>query len=157
MSREAAERAVAAGIALLEDERRSDGVDIVGCGEMGIGNTTSAAALIAAVTGRPPAAVTGRGTGADDTTYARKVRAVERALEVNAPDPADGIGLLAALGGYEIGVLAGVYLAGGEHARARGDGRRDLRRGVADRRCDRAARRRLRHRLAPLRRAGATS
>ena len=110
MSREAAERAVAAGIALLEAERSSGGVDIVGCGEMGIGNTTSAAALIAAVTGRPPAAVTGRGTGADDTTYARKVRAVERAIEVNAPDPADGIGLLAALGGYEIGVLAGVYL-----------------------------------------------
>ena len=111
MSRESAERALAAGIRLLDDERSGPGVDIVGCGEMGIGNTTSAAALIAAVTGRAPAAVTGRGTGADDTTYARKVRAVERALEVNAPDPADGVGLLAALGGYEIGVLAGVYLA----------------------------------------------
>ena len=111
MPREAAERAVAAGIELLTDERHGDGVDIVGCGEMGIGNTTSAAALIAAVTGRTPAAVTGRGTGADDATYARKVRAVAQALGVNAPDPADGIGLLAALGGYEIGVLAGVYLA----------------------------------------------
>ena len=110
MSRESAEQAVAAGIELIAAERRGEGVDIVGCGEMGIGNTTSAAALIAAVTGRPPAVVTGRGTGADDATYARKVRAVERAIEVNAPDPADGIGLLAALGGFEIGVLAGVYL-----------------------------------------------
>ena len=110
MSRESAEQAVAAGIELLDAERRVEGVDIVGCGEMGIGNTTPAAALIAAVTGRPPAAVTGRGTGADDETYARKVRAVEQAIEVNAPDPADGIGLLAALGGFEIGVLAGVYL-----------------------------------------------
>ena len=111
MSRKVAEAAVAAGIRLLGDERRGEGVDIVGCGEMGIGNTTSAAALIAAVTGHSPAAVTGRGTGADDETYARKVRAVQRALDVNAPDPADGVGLLAAVGGYEIGVLAGVYLA----------------------------------------------
>ena len=111
MPREDAERAVTAGIRLLDDERRGAGADIVGCGEMGIGNTTPAAALIAAVTGRPPAAVTGRGAGADDAMYERKVRAVERAIEVNAPDPADGIGLLAALGGREIGVLAGVYLA----------------------------------------------
>ena len=111
MPRAAAERAVAAGVRLLEHERRVEGVDIVGCGEMGIGNTTSAAALIAAVTGRAAGEVTGRGTGADDETYARKVRAVGQAIEVNAPDPADGIGLLAALGGHEIGVLAGVYLA----------------------------------------------
>ncbi|MXW24578.1 MAG: nicotinate-nucleotide--dimethylbenzimidazole phosphoribosyltransferase [Chloroflexi bacterium] len=100
-----------AALRLLDDERRVEGLDIVGCGEMGIGNTTSAAALIAATTGRAPVDVTGRGTGADDETYARKLRAVERAIEVNGPDPADGIGLLASLGGYEIGVLAGVYLA----------------------------------------------
>ena len=111
MPRVEAERAVAAGIRLLDDERHAEGLDIVGCGEMGIGNTTAAAALIAASTGRAPCEVTGRGTGADDETYARKVRAVEQAIEVNAADPADGIGLLAALGGYEIGVLAGVYLA----------------------------------------------
>lgn len=110
MPRATAEAAVSAGIRLLRAERDGEGVDIVGCGEMGIGNTTSAAALIAAVAGRAPSAVTGRGTGADDATFARKVSAVERAIEVNGADAADGIGLLAALGGYEIGVLAGVYL-----------------------------------------------
>ena len=110
MSRAQAERAIASGIRLFDDEVTSRGVDIVACGEMGIGNTTSAAALIAAATGTPPAAVTGRGTGADDETYARKLAAVERALAINETHPADGIGLLAALGGFEIGVLAGVYL-----------------------------------------------
>jgi nicotinate-nucleotide--dimethylbenzimidazole phosphoribosyltransferase len=110
MSRETAERAVAAGIRLFEEELTSPGVDIVACGEMGIGNTTSAAAIVATVTGRPPASVTGRGTGVDDEAHATKVRAIETALSINQPDPQDGIGLLASVGGFEIGVLAGVYL-----------------------------------------------
>ena len=116
MPRALAERAIASGIRLLEEERLAAGVDIVACGEMGIANTTAAAALIAAVTGRLPSTVTGRGTGADDATYARKLRAIEQALAANEYHPADGIGLLAALGGFEIGVLAGVYLGA---ARAR--------------------------------------
>jgi nicotinate-nucleotide--dimethylbenzimidazole phosphoribosyltransferase len=111
MTRPLAERAIAEGIALFERERAAEGVDVVALGEMGIGNSTSAAALVAAVTGRPPRTVTGRGTGVDDTHYELKVAAIERALWVNAPDRNDGIGLLAALGGFEIGVLAGVYLA----------------------------------------------
>ena len=111
MTRELAERAIAAGIALFEAERAGEGVDIVGCGEMGIANSTPAAAIVAAVTGRPPRTVTGRGTGIDDERYETKVRAIERALEVNRPDNSDGIGLLASIGGFEIGVLAGVYLA----------------------------------------------
>ena len=111
MTRALAERAVAEGIALFERERTAEGVDIVALGEMGIGNSTSAAAIIAAVTARPPRSVTGRGTGVDDTHYELKVAAIERALAVNAPDRTDGLGLLAALGGFEIGVLTGVYLA----------------------------------------------
>ena len=111
MSRATAERAIAAGIALLEAESREAGVDIVGCGEMGIGNSTSAAALIAAASGRRASAVTGRGTGVDDDAYRAKVAAVETALAVNTPAAEDGVTLLAALGGHEIGVLAGVYLA----------------------------------------------
>ncbi len=111
MTRKTAERAIAAGVALLEDERREAGVEIVGCGEMGIGNSTAAAALIAAVSGRPATAVTGRGTGVDDNAYRAKIEAVEAALELNRPDPEDGVALLAALGGHEIGVLSGVYLA----------------------------------------------
>ena len=114
MPRALAERAIAAGIALLEDERTDGGVDIVGCGEMGIANSTSAAALVAAVTARPPRSVTGRGTGIDDERFEAKVAAVERALAANERAlraPAHGVELLAALGGFEIGVLAGVYLA----------------------------------------------
>ncbi len=104
-----AEMAVAAGIALVEEEVQH-GLDIVGCGEMGIGNSTAAAAIIAAVTGIPPRAVTGRGTGVDDERFDAKTRAVEAAIEANHPDAADGIDLLAKLGGFEIGVLAGIYL-----------------------------------------------
>ncbi|MSQ30224.1 MAG: nicotinate-nucleotide--dimethylbenzimidazole phosphoribosyltransferase [Dehalococcoidia bacterium] len=111
MTRALAERAIAEGIALFERERAAEGVEIVALGEMGIGNSTSAAAIVAAVTGRPPRAVTGRGTGVDDAHYELKVAAIERALAVNAPDRSDGIGMLAALGGFEIGVLAGAYLA----------------------------------------------
>jgi len=110
MSRALAERAIAEGIALLDAERAGAGVDVLACGEMGIGNTTAAAAVVAALTGRPAHAVTGRGTGIDDERYEAKVRAVAQALDVNRPDPADGLGVLAAVGGFEIGVLAGLYL-----------------------------------------------
>lgn len=113
MGRVLAERGVAAGIALVEEERAGAGVDIVGCGEMGIGNSTAAAALVGAATGHPAGAVTGRGAGIDDAGYTRKLEAVEHALARHAASggaATDGIGLLASLGGFEIGVLAGVYL-----------------------------------------------
>lgn len=110
MTREQAEAAIAAGIAIVAEERAASGVDIVACGEMGIGNTTAAAAIIAAVTGLPPRAVTGRGTGVDDDRFERKVAAIEQALARHRPDPTDGIGMLAAVGGYELGVLAGIFL-----------------------------------------------
>ena len=110
MTRALAERAIAEGIALVARERAEAGADIIAAGEMGIGNTTAAAAIVAAVTGRPPRAVTGRGTGVDDAHFERKVAAIERALALHRPDASDGIGLLAAIGGFEIGVLAGVYL-----------------------------------------------
>ena len=110
MSREIAERAIAAGIALVEGERQGPGLDIVGCGEMGIGNSTAAAALIAAATGRPAEAVTGRGSGVEGPALRAKIAAVEAALAANRVDREDGVALLAALGGHEIGVLAGVYL-----------------------------------------------
>lgn len=84
--------------------------DVVALGELGIGNTTAAAALAAAFLGVEPRAVCGRGTGLDDAGLARKVAAVERALAVNRPDPADPVGVLAAVGGLEIAFLAGVAL-----------------------------------------------
>ncbi len=109
MSRDLAERAIGAGIALVHEEH-ARGLDLLGLGEMGIGNSTSAAAIVATITGRPPRAVTGRGTGIDDATFARKVAAVEVALALHRPSATDGVGLLAAVGGFEIGVLTGAYL-----------------------------------------------
>jgi len=109
MSRSEAEAAIAVGIemALAEAER---GIDLVAAGEMGIGNTTAAAAITSALTGIAPARVTGRGTGVSGEALERKVRAVEMALSVNRPDPDDPLGVLAAVGGFEIAGLAGVML-----------------------------------------------
>jgi nicotinate-nucleotide--dimethylbenzimidazole phosphoribosyltransferase len=78
---------------------------------MGIGNTTPSAALAAAFTGKPPALVTGRGTGLDDEGLNRKVRMVEQALALHKPDPSDPLGVLAAMGGLEIAAIAGYALA----------------------------------------------
>ncbi|GLY96808.1 nicotinate-nucleotide--dimethylbenzimidazole phosphoribosyltransferase [Actinoplanes sp. NBRC 103695] len=83
-------------------------------GDMGIGNTTPAAALIAAFTGRPADEVTGRGTGIDDETYARKVSVIADALVRHHPDPADPLGVLAAVGGLEHAALAGFLLGAAE-------------------------------------------
>ena len=111
MTREAAIQAVETGAALA-DEALDAGADLLGTGEMGIGNTTAASAIAAAVTGAPAERVTGRGTGVDDATLGRKVAVVRRALDVNRPHGRDGLDVLAKLGGYEIGGLAGVILAG---------------------------------------------
>jgi nicotinate-nucleotide--dimethylbenzimidazole phosphoribosyltransferase len=108
MTREEAARAITAGAALVEDAAP----DCVGTGEMGIGNTTAASALTAALTGADPAMVTGRGTGVTDDVWIRKVEAVRRALAVNRPDAGNPLGVLAALGGFEIAGLVGVILAG---------------------------------------------
>ena len=112
MSREEAARALMAGAGVAEELIESGGVDLLVTGDMGIGNTTPAAALISAFTGRPPAGTTGRGTGVDDEMLRLKVRVVEEALELHRPDPADPIGVLAALGGLEHAAIAGIVLMG---------------------------------------------
>ena len=114
MTREQAVEAVEAGAALAE-EAIAEGADLVGTGEMGIGNTTAASAITAAVTGAPADLVTGRGTGVDDAGRARKVATVRRALEMNTPDASDGLDVLAKVGGFEIAGLVGVILAGAAH------------------------------------------
>lgn len=111
MTRAQAETAVEAGIALVEAERVR-GLDLIGTGEMGIGNTTAASAMVAALTGASAEAVTGHGTGVDEAGRRRKVAVVERALTLNQPDPADALDVLAKLGGFEIAGLVGVVLAG---------------------------------------------
>jgi nicotinate-nucleotide--dimethylbenzimidazole phosphoribosyltransferase len=112
MSREEAARAVLAGAGIAGELVESGGVDLLVTGDMGIGNTTPAACLIAAFTGRPPGEATGRGTGIDDATLGRKIGVVERALDLHRPDPGDPIGTLAALGGLEHAALVGLILAG---------------------------------------------
>jgi nicotinate-nucleotide--dimethylbenzimidazole phosphoribosyltransferase len=112
MGREEAARAVLAGAGIVEELVESGGVDLIVAGDMGIGNTTPAACLIAAFTRRPAGEVTGRGTGIDDTTLQTKVGVVEKALELHRPDPGDPMGTLAALGGLEHAALAGLILMG---------------------------------------------
>lgn len=111
MTREQAWQAVEAGIAIFQ-RAAQEGVHLAGTGDMGIGNTTPSSAIAALLTGRPVAEVTGRGTGLDDAGVRRKVEVIERALEVNQPDPSDVWDVLAKVGGFEIGGLAGVILAG---------------------------------------------
>src|SRR5439155_1024162 len=98
--------------ARLAERALDAGADLLATGEMGIGNTTAASAITAAITGAAPERVTGRGTGVDDTAFARKVDVVRRALAVNAPDPGDGVDVLAGVGGFEIAGLVGVILVG---------------------------------------------
>jgi nicotinate-nucleotide--dimethylbenzimidazole phosphoribosyltransferase len=110
MSREQALQSLLAGaeVAAAEIDR---GADIIGTGDMGIGNTTPSAAIAAVLAHLTPTDLAGRGTGLDDAGMQRKISAVERALAVNQPDPKDPLGVLAKVGGYEIGGLAGVILA----------------------------------------------
>jgi nicotinate-nucleotide--dimethylbenzimidazole phosphoribosyltransferase len=101
--------AVEIGISVA-DSLAENGAACLLTGDMGIANTTPAAALIAAFTGADAAAVTGRGTGVDDATYDKKVAVVAAALRRHAPDPADPLGVLAAVGGLEHAALAGFIL-----------------------------------------------
>ncbi|MEV4385118.1 nicotinate-nucleotide--dimethylbenzimidazole phosphoribosyltransferase [Micromonospora sp. NPDC049580] len=109
LTRDEALAAVRTGIRIA-DELIDAGAGILLTGDMGIGNTTPAAALIAAFTGVDPLDSTGRGTGIDDPTYARKVAVVRAALARHTPDPADPLGVLAAVGGLEHAALAGLIL-----------------------------------------------
>jgi nicotinate-nucleotide--dimethylbenzimidazole phosphoribosyltransferase len=114
MTRDEARAAVEVGIGVA-DALVEAGAACLLTGDMGIANTTPAAALIAAFTGADPATVTGRGTGIDDPTYARKVAVVTAALHRHAPDPADPLGVLAAVGGLEHAALAGFLLGAAAH------------------------------------------
>ncbi len=109
MSRAQAERCLLEGAALAMEEVRA-GADLIGTGDMGIGNTTTSSAIVAALTGESPEHTTGAGTGRTPNELADKVRVVAQALAVNRPDAGDSIDVLAKVGGFEIGVLAGVVL-----------------------------------------------
>lgn len=108
MSREQAVAALETGIQIALDF--GPDVDIFGAGEMGIGNTTPSTAIAAVLTGRPVAELTGRGAGLPQPLMPHKIKVIETALEVNQPDPNDGVDILAKVGGFEIGAIAGLIL-----------------------------------------------
>ena len=112
MTRDEAIKSIEAGICVFEEEGR---IDIVGTGDMGIANTTPSSAIVALYTGESVERVTGRGTGINDASWANKVRVIKKALEVNKPDISDPIDVLSKIGGFEIGGLVGVILAGAAH------------------------------------------
>lgn len=89
----------------------TQGVELLATGDMGIGNTSPSSAIGAVMTGRPVDKMTGRGTGVDDGAYARKCRAIEQGISLNAPDADDPLDVLSKVGGFEIGGIAGVILA----------------------------------------------
>ena len=110
MSRDRCAVAVAAGAGLVHEAIQA-GAALIGIGEMGIGNTTAAAAITVGLTGAPPAEVVGRGTGLDDDGVEHKITVVERALAMNDVDLDDPFGALASVGGLEIAALVGVTVA----------------------------------------------
>lgn len=110
MSKKEAIKSIEAGIDIFEEES-VNGIDIVGTGEMGIGNTSASSAITAVFTKRPIKDVTGRGTGIDDKGLKNKVNVIKEALKVNKPNPHDPIDVLSKVGGFEIGGLTGIILA----------------------------------------------
>jgi nicotinate-nucleotide--dimethylbenzimidazole phosphoribosyltransferase len=109
MSRDEAIMSIYAGMDIFEQEYIK-GIDIIGTGEMGIGNTTSSSAIAAVFTKKPLAFLTGRGTGIDEKGLKHKIKVIEKAIKVNKPDPGNAIDVLAKVGGFEIGGLAGIIL-----------------------------------------------
>ncbi len=110
MTRNEAKQALVCGMEVFADVA-AKGLDLVATGDMGIGNTSPSAAIVAVLTGLPVAKVTGRGTGVDDAGLTLKIRVIEQAIRVNQPNPADALDVLSKVGGLEIAGLAGVMIA----------------------------------------------
>ncbi|MDY0351308.1 MAG: nicotinate-nucleotide--dimethylbenzimidazole phosphoribosyltransferase [Desulfobulbaceae bacterium] len=113
MSRTHAVLAVEAGIDIAES--LAPDTDIFGTGDMGIGNTTPSSAIAAVMSGLDVSLLTGKGTGLDDRQLQHKITVIQRAIEVNQPDPGDPMDVLAKVGGYEIGAIAGLILGAAAH------------------------------------------
>jgi len=111
MTYDQAINSILAGVEVFEDELAHSGIDIVGTGDMGIGNTTPSSAIVAVITQEPVENVTGRGTGIDDEGLKRKINIIKKAIEFNNPNPKNGLDVLSKLGGFEIGGLVGIILA----------------------------------------------
>ncbi len=110
MTREEAIQCIKAGMEVAE-EAIKQGYNLIGIGDMGIGNTTPSSAITSVITGKPVEEVTGRGTGIPDELYKNKIDVIKRGIKINNPDPEDAIDVLSKVGGAEIGACAGVVLA----------------------------------------------
>jgi nicotinate-nucleotide--dimethylbenzimidazole phosphoribosyltransferase len=113
MTRKEAEQAILVGVEMVEKYR--DGLDIIGTGDMGIGNTTPSSAIVSVITGTEPELVTGRGTGIDDASLKGKIAVIKKAVAVNRPDPKDPLDVLSKVGGFEIAGIAGLVLGAALH------------------------------------------
>ncbi|MCK5311417.1 MAG: nicotinate-nucleotide--dimethylbenzimidazole phosphoribosyltransferase, partial [Desulfobacteraceae bacterium] len=111
-------QALESGMSIFQNTHNKQKTDIVGLGEMGIGNTTSAAAIICAITGITPAQATGRGTGVDDKGLEHKTETIEKVLAFHRPDPENGFEILQKIGGFEIAGIAGAILAAAQNKTA---------------------------------------
>ena len=114
MSRAEAVQAIGEGIALAR-ELTEDGYRLIATGEMGIGNTTTSAAVLAALTGLPVEAVTGRGGGMTDVGFLRKKQVITRALALHRPDKNDALDVLSKVGGLDLAAMCGVFLGAGRY------------------------------------------
>ncbi|MBI9089706.1 MAG: nicotinate-nucleotide--dimethylbenzimidazole phosphoribosyltransferase [Desulfobacterium sp.] len=111
MTQQEVTRALDSGMEVFFASHETCKIDVVGLGEMGIGNTTPASAIISCVTGISPGEATGRGTGVDDQGLKHKTEVIERALEFQQVDPKNGVEILGKIGGFEIAAMAGAALA----------------------------------------------
>ncbi|KMP12329.1 nicotinate-nucleotide--dimethylbenzimidazole phosphoribosyltransferase [Candidatus Nitromaritima sp. SCGC AAA799-C22] len=111
MTRQQAEESIQAGVELARSAAGKE-IDILGTGDMGIGNTTPASAIMSVCGKRSPEKTTGRGTGIDDQTFTKKIESIKQAIQVNRPDASDPIDILSKVGGFEIGGITGFILGG---------------------------------------------
>ena len=116
MSREEAVQAVEAGIEIVDELVAKGPVDMLGTGDMGIGNTTPSSAIIAAFSGMDAEKLTGRGTGIDDAMLKHKIDVINKAIAFHKPDANDALDVLAQVGGFEIGGLAGLVIGAAKHS-----------------------------------------
>jgi nicotinate-nucleotide--dimethylbenzimidazole phosphoribosyltransferase len=109
MTRDEAIRAILTGADLAADTAEQ-GADVLGIGEMGIGNTTTSSAVLSVLTGTPVCDVTGRGGGITDAAYHKKISVIEEAIVRNRPDPEDPVDVLSKVGGFDLAAMTGAYL-----------------------------------------------
>jgi nicotinate-nucleotide--dimethylbenzimidazole phosphoribosyltransferase len=116
MTRQEARQSIEAGITIVKYLVENESVDMIGTGDMGIGNTTPSTAIIAAFSGIDPAKLAGRGTGIDNNALEKKIHVIKKSLLLHKPDPKDPIDVLSKVGGFEIGALCGLVLGAAKHA-----------------------------------------